>query len=113
MSEANINVKFGNPDPYINIPSYVSITAELCKAKVNILLHQIASHYDKYSKILKKYRLPVVVMEVPKKFEKLEYKMIDHMMEGESVKERLITNDRCYCMYEPKTPEQVVLLKKL
>ena len=39
--------------------------------------------------------------------------MVEKMMGDECIKESLITGGRCFKMFEPKTPEQVVVLRKL
>lgn len=38
--------------------------------------------------------------------------MIQNMFGNDIVKESLITGGRCFQMFEPKTPEQVVVLRK-
>ena len=43
----------------------------------------------------------------------MQNSMVEKMMGDECIKESLITGGRCFKMFEPKTPEQVVVLRKL
>ena len=50
---------------------------------------------------------------MPAEFEKLEFSLIKNIAGDDLVREKLVVGNHCYAMYESKTPEQVVMLRKM